>query len=216
MEGGGKKKKKRLGKSSARFDKCGFRKKHGIPKIKKIIMFFGTPRSHKGIEDLIDAINLIKNRDVILTVVGINDRDQYFKKLAETTQKVLNKRFKWFGLQPFERVPEFLAMSDVVVILQKKTLQTVGQVPAKVFDAMAMAKPIIATAVSDLPEIVDGCGWIVDPENPEQLAETIQYTLNNPEEAKAIGWKARQKCIDKYSWDVMENVLLRIFSKYER
>ena len=82
-------------------------------------------------------------------------------------------------------------------------------------DVGTLAKPIIATNVSDLPLILDGCGWIVEPDNPEQLAETIQYVLNNPEEAEEMGWKARQKCIDKYSWDAMENVLVQIFRKYE-
>jgi len=106
-------------------------------------------------------------------------------------------------------------MADVVVIPQKRNFSTIGQIPAKVFDAMAMARPIIATNVSDLPEILDGCGWIVEPENPKQLAETIQYVLNNPEEAEEMGWKARQKCIEKYSWDAMEKVLLGVFGKYE-
>lgn len=64
-----------------------------------------------------------------------------------------------------------------------------------------MAKPIITTNVSDLPEILDGCGWIVEPENPEQLAQAIQYVLNNPQEAEEMGRKARKKCIEKYSWD---------------
>ena len=90
-----------------------------------------------------------------------------------------------------------------------------GQVPAKVFDAMAMAKPIIATAVSDLPEILDSCGWIVEPASPEQLAEAIQYVINHPKEAEQMGQKARQKCIENYSWDAMEKVLVNIFRKYE-
>lgn len=85
----------------------------------------------------------------------------------------------------------------------------------KAFEAMAMAKPVIATKVSDLPEILDRCGWIVEPENPEQLAKTIQCVLNNPKEGEEIGRKARQKCIEKYSWDAMEKVLLKLFEKYE-
>jgi glycosyltransferase involved in cell wall biosynthesis len=178
-------------------------------------MFFGTPRLHKGIEDLIKAISVIEDQDVVLVIVGIDDRDQYSKNLAKTTKKALGRRFKGFGLQPFETVPEFLTMADVVVIPQRKNFATMGQMPAKVFDAMAMAKPIIASNISDLPEILDGCGWIVEPENPEQLAEKIQYVLDNPEEAKAMGNKARQKCIEKYSWDAIENVLVEMFKKYE-
>jgi glycosyltransferase involved in cell wall biosynthesis len=198
-----------------RFNSNLVKEKYAIEKTKKIIMFFGSPRPHKGIEDIIKAIRLIKNQDVVLAVVGIDDRDQYSKNLAEIAGKTLGKRFKEFGLQPFEMVPEFLAMADVVVISQRKNFSTMGQMPAKVFDAMAMAKPIIASNISDLPEILDGCGWIVEPENPEQLAEKIQYVLNNPQEAEVMGNKARQKCIEKYSWDAMVKILIEVFKKYE-
>jgi len=57
---------------------------------------------------------------------------------------------------------------------------------------MAMAKPIIATNASDLPEILDGCGWIVEPESSKQLAETIQYVFDHPVKAEEMGWKARK------------------------
>ncbi|RKY72369.1 MAG: glycosyl transferase [Candidatus Latescibacterota bacterium] len=197
-----------------KFDKDFFRMKYRIEKNKKIVMFFGTPNVHKGIEDLINAIKLTDDQSILLVIVGIS-RDQYSQKLAEIGKIKLGKKFLPFGLQPFEKVPEFLAMADIVVIPQKRNFSTLGQVPVKVFDAMAMAKPIIATDVSDLPLILDGCGWIVEPGNPEQLAESIQYALNNPEAAEEIGWNARQKCIDKYSWDAMEKILINIFRKYE-
>lgn len=198
-----------------KFDKNLIREKYQIKRTKKIVMFFGTPRAHKGISNLTDAINLIRNQEIILYIIGITDGDKYCEKLVEYAKKLLGNRFKGFEIQLFEKIPEFLAMADVVVIPQKRNFATIGQVPAKVFDAMAMAKPIIATNVSDLPEILDGCGWIVEPEKPKELAKTIQYVLDNPKEAGEIGWKARQKCIDKYSWDAMENTLLKVFKKYE-
>jgi len=198
-----------------RFNKNSIRGKCDIDKNKKIVMFFGTPKPHKGVEDLVKAISLIENQNVVLVIVGIDDKDYYSENLVKMGKEILGNRFRVFGLQPFKKVPEFLAMADVTVVPQKRNVATIGQLPAKVFDAMAMAKPIIATAVSDLPEILDGCGWIVEPENPKQLAQTIKYVLDNPEEAKEVGWKARQKCITNYSWDAMEMILVDIFKKYE-
>ena len=197
------------------FNKDSIKKKYKIGRTKKIVMFFGTTRPHKGINDLTKAMGEVNNQDIILVLVGINNENQYCKDLVKTAKKMLNGRFKGFGLQPFEKVPEFLAMADVVVIPQKKTFGTIGQLPAKIFDAMAMAKPIIATKVSELPEILEGCGWIVEPENAKQLADTIQYVLNHPTEAEKMGNKARQRCIEKYSWDAMEKVLIELFEKYE-
>ncbi len=200
------------------FDSAGFcgdatRKKLGIDKNEKVVMFFGTPRPVKGLEDAIEALSLIEDRNVILIIVGMG-KDRYCQKLVNIGEEKLRERFKYFGLQPFDRLPEFLAMADIVIIPQKRNLATVGQLPAKVFDAMAMAKPIIATRVSDLPEILDGCGWIVEPDSPEKLADGIEYILENPEEAGARGRRARQKCVEKYSWDAMEEVLVNVFRKY--
>jgi len=198
-----------------KYNKKLLREKYKINVSKKVIMFLGTPREHKGVEILINAVSMIKNKDIVLFIVGIGDNDNYAKKLTKTAKEMLGDKYKGFGIQPFEKIPEFLTLADVVVIPQKNNFATIGQVPAKVFDAMAMAKPIIATNVSDLAEILDGCGWIVEPENPEKLAEAIQNVLKNPKEAEEIGQKARQKCIEKYSWDAMEEVLLKIFKKYE-
>ncbi len=72
-----------------------------------------------------------------------------------------------------------------------------------------------ATAVSDLPEILENCGWIVEPEKPEELAATIQYVIENPDLASNMGQKARNKCIEKYSFDAREKVLVEIFKEYE-
>lgn len=199
-----------------KFDKDLIRMKYKIRKNRKIVMFLGTPHRYKGIEDLIEAISLTKNQGIILAIIGINYKSPYCLNIVKTAKERLGEDgFIDFGLQPFDRVPEFLAMADVVAIPQRKNFATIGQMPAKVFDAMAMAKPIIATNVSDLPEVLDGCGWIVEPENPEQLAATIHTVLNNPEEAEEMGLKARQKCIEKYSWDAMETVLVKVFEKYE-
>lgn len=198
-----------------KFDKSLIRKRHRIKEAEKIVMFFGTPRPHKGIEDLIKAITIIKKPEVILVIVGVDYKDSYCLNLIESAKKRLgDKRFIDFGLQPFEKVPEFLAMADIVVIPQRGNFATIGQIPAKVFDAMAMAKPIIATSVSDLPEILSGCGWIVEPRRPDQLAKTIEYAFNHPAEAEEMGWNARDKCIEKYSWDSMEKILVDMFSKY--
>lgn len=198
-----------------KYNKKLLREKYKINDSKKVIMFLGTLREHKGVEILISAVSMIKNKNIVLFIVGVEDNDNYCKKLTKTAKEVLGDKYKGFGIQPFEKIPEFLTIADIMVIPQKKSFAAIGQVPAKVFDAMAMAKPIIATNVSDLPEILDGCGWIIEPENPEKLAKTIEYVLDNPEETEKMGQKARQKCIEKYSWNVMEKNLIKIFKKYE-
>jgi glycosyltransferase involved in cell wall biosynthesis len=114
------------------------------------------------------------------------------------------------------KTKSFLAMADLVVLPQRVTRETLAQIPGKVFEAMAMARPIVATAVSDLPEILDGCGVIVPPQAPDKLGAAIDRLLSRPEEARALGQEARRRCQEHYSWDAMERVLDGRLKKWEQ
>ena len=196
------------------FNRNVLRKKYDLGGDKKVIIFFGTPRAHKGIEDLIDAVAKIGTRNAVLFLVGM-DKSSYSKYVRTIANERLSKRCRIFGVQPFYKIPEMLAISDLVVIPQRKNSSTIGQMPAKVFDAMAMAKPIIATRVCDLPEVLEGCGWVVDSGNPEQLSDTIEYILTHSVEAEEMGWKAREKCIKMYSFHSARKTLHHLLKKYE-
>lgn len=190
------------------YDRASLRKELGFDGV-RAIMFLGTPRPHKGLEDLIEAVTSIDRPDIALVVAGAQD-DIYTEQL-----KALGKgRLKLIGMVPFGKVPELLSAADLVVLPQRKTPSTAGQVPAKVFDAMAMGKPIVATRVSDLPEILDGCGLIVEPDDVNALSEAILCMLENEHEAQKFGSSARRKCVREYSWDAMEETLTRIFDRY--
>ncbi len=183
------------------------REKFGF-KDEKIIMFLGTLRPHKGIDDLIQAVTSIDREDIRLVIVGAQD-DNYTRKI----KKMGMGKVETFGIQPFSKIPEFLSMADLVALPQKNSYSAIGQVPAKVFDAMAMAKPIISTNISDLPNILEGCGRINEPGDINGLAESIKYIIENENEARILGDNARKKCIEEYSWNVMEKKLSEIFEK---
>jgi len=192
----------------ARYNREELRNKWGLAD-KFVILFTGMPHGHKGLDDLVEAVRILSNDTIRLMLVIA--RMDYFNKIKNENNKYIIP----VEPQPHSEMPKFLSLADIVVLPQKNAGFAQAQVPGKVFEAMAMEKPIIATEVSDLPEILDSCGWIVEPENPEQLAEKIQYVLNNPEEAEGMGQKARKKCIEKYSWDVIEKILVEVFRKYE-
>ena len=58
---------------------------------------------------------------------------------------------------------------------------------------MAMAKPVLATRVGDIPEILGGTGYIVEPSCPNQIVEKIQWMFHYLEEAQEQGKRARVK-----------------------
>ncbi len=194
----------------ARYNSRLLRSKHGIDNSQKIIMFLGSLEIYKGLEDLLQSIQVISRKDVQVIIVGVDKETPYVRKLMSLGKNQLRLE----GKVPFTQIPEWLSMSDLVVLPQRNSPGAIGQVPAKIFDAMAMAKPIISTSVNDIPEILEGCGVIVEPGNVWQLAEEINYLLGHEEEARTLGIKARERCIEKYSYDVMEKTLSNIFDKY--
>ena len=194
-----------------KFNRERFRKKLRIQN-EKVIMFLGTVRKHKGIDDLIAAIDLLKDKDIILMLVGVDFDDPYTKELIGQSKNYI----KFIKQQPFEKVPEFLSSADLVVLPQKKSHVSRGQVPAKVFDAMMMKKPIIATNVSDLQDILNGCGIIVEPGDIQSLASSIKYVFDNPKIAERMGNAAREKSVMEYSNEAVGAKLFKIFEKYEK
>ncbi len=194
----------------AKFNGEKIRKQWGLAGF-KVIMFMGTPRPYKGLEQLIAAVNRLSRDDIRLMIIGMGSRDWRYE---ESLKDKANEKLVFVGMQPFDQVPEFLSMADLVVLPQSESKETIGQVPAKIFDAMAMAKPIISTRVSDIPQILEGCGIIVEPGNIDQLVEKVSYVLENSQQAQEMGRRAREKCIKEYSWDAMEKVLARVFNQF--
>lgn len=193
----------------AKFDREQLRVNYGLSAF-KIIMFLGTPKPHKGLEDVVHALKLLNRNDIRFVVVGKGYDLSYEKRLQELGGEMVIL----FDMIPFSEVPKLLAAADMVVLPQRRLLQSEGQIPAKLFDAMAMAKPIVATDVSDLAAILGDSGLICEPEDHQDIADKISWVLDHPQDAVIMGKRAREKCIQEYSWDLMEDRLSLIFDKY--
>src|SRR5436190_13827152 len=154
-------------------------------------MFLGTPRAHKGIDDLVEATAGLDGARLV--VVGARADSASARRWAG------REHVRVVGEIPFDDVPRFLVAADVVAVPQRATTDTVGQVPAKLFDAMALGRPIVSTAVSMIPEVLDGCGLVVTPGDPRGLATAIRRLLERPDEARELGARARRRCAERYS-----------------
>jgi len=185
-----------------RFDSEAIKEAWGL-KGKKVLMFLGTSRPHKGVDDLRTALEKIDDPDVYLLIVGVDDPVPF----SGSKWAAVRERVRVFPKVPFENLPEYLAAADILLVPQRQTTDSVGQMPAKLFDAMAMGKPIVATRVSDITEVLGDCGYLVDPDKPAQLADAIQYILDHPEEARRRGQEARERCKRLYDIKVMESKL---------
>ena len=176
----------------ARYDRVASRARLGVGD-RRVVMFLGTPRGYKGVDDLVEAVGQLGG-DVVLALVGVDADSGWAARYGASS------RIKIVGEIAFDDVPCFLAAADVVAVPQRATTDTMGQVPAKLVDAMAMARPVVATAVSMIPEMLDGCGVVVPPGDPPALAKAIGGLLADPGRAAELGRRARERCIAQYSF----------------
>ncbi len=167
---------------------------------RRLVMFLGTPRAYKGVDDLVEAVGRL-GADVALALVGVDSASAAARRWFE------RPFVRLVGPVPFDEVPDYLAAADVVVVPQRASTDTLGQVPAKLIDAMALARPVVATAVSMIPEILDGCGVVVAPGDVGALGEGIRSLLADPGRAAALGARARARCVERYSFAAARAVL---------
>ena len=164
---------------------------------KRLVMFLGTAREHKGVDDLVAAVAGLARSDLILALVGTDPEGATGQRLRARLPSL-----RLIPAIPFSDVPRYLEAADVVAVPQREGPDTRGQVPAKLFDAMALARPIVATRVSMIPEILDGggCGVLVPPGDAGALGAAIERLTSDPEQARELGVRARERCVARYSF----------------
>jgi glycosyltransferase involved in cell wall biosynthesis len=174
----------------------------------RVVMFLGTPRGYKGVEDLAEAVSRLGRPDVTLAVVGAEP--------GSDTARALSARHPGIRLVdrvPIAMVPAYLGAADLVVVPQRESSDTRGQVPAKLFDAMALGRPIVSTRVSMIPEILEGCGALVAPGDVAGLAAAIARLLDHPDEARALGEAARRRAVERYSFEAARRALFPLVER---
>lgn len=148
------------------------RKKYGIPDEKKVVLFFGTPREHKGLEQIADAIASLKGNELIFVIVG----DFLDTALKSRLQAKKDVEYIFIGDQPFDAVSEITAMGDYCILHQNiDTYISRFQIPAKLTDAMASGLTVIASNCPPFADII-AVGAVV-PSN-RNLSKTIQKVIN--------------------------------------
>ncbi len=187
----------------SRYDPAAARRALGLADF-RVIMFPGTVRDHKGVEDVVAALDLLGWQDARLVLVGGREvGDQLAQRLAgRHPHRVV--RLRHFGA---DEMPRVIAAAHVVVAAQRDTPSARAQFPMKLTDAMAMAKPIVATRVGDIPETLDGAAWLVTPSSPREIADALAAVFAEPGEARRRGDEARRRCVERASLESIGSTL---------
>ncbi|MCS7156826.1 MAG: glycosyltransferase [Blastocatellia bacterium] len=171
-----------------------------------IVGTVGRLSIQKATEDFIEAAALLRQRfpDAQFLIVGEGERRLELERLVETRGLKACLRFAGYR----EDVPRLLAAMDVFV------LSSIYEgMPFAILEAMAAARPVVATRVDGVPEVVaEGeTGLLVPPRAPERLAEAIGFLLAHPDRAREMGRRGRERVRTEFSWERMVKTIEQLY-----
>ena len=183
---------------------------------KFVVSYIGTHGMAHSLQIVLKAANLLKTeKQIVFLLVGDGaKRDNLLKeKEALNLENVL-----MLPQQPKEKMPEFLAASDACMILLKKSDLFKTVIPSKIFETMAMERPIILGVEGESREIIEKAksGLCIEPENYQQLAEAVLRLYNNPEFTESLGRNGRQFVKDNFDRDKLADTYLGILQQVHR
>jgi glycosyltransferase involved in cell wall biosynthesis len=172
------------------------RREFGLPSQRHLALFAGVPQPHKGLAVLVQALLRAESSEWDLVLAGSTEHPDF-----QSAAQLLGPRCHLLGPIPHPRLPWLLGAVDVVPVPQRRGPFAESQIPAKVLEALAMAKPVVASCVGDLPEILgNGArGWLVEPDDVHGLAVALAEVAREPTVAARRGAEARRWFLEEAS-----------------
>lgn len=178
--------------------KSSFRQEWNLPEGAVVAGYLGRFAPVKRLDVLLEAVLRVPvhHRPDALVLAG--DGPELSRVQAAISQDAwLQEKVVLMGA--CDDVPRFLAGIDYLVLSSE-----MEGAPNSVLEAMAMSKPVVATDVSDLAEILDGVGFLADPGDPGSLADAWQRMQRTPEsERLAMGLAARERVLERFDISVV-------------
>lgn len=169
------------------------------------VVFFGRLTEDKGVATLLEALRQVR---VPCTIVG---EGPYEGALRQRAAALSLENVRFLGRLPFPAALEEVRRASAVVVPSL----WYENAPRSVLEAFALAKPVLASRIGGLPEMVrDGeTGLTFEPGNSADMARAIRALMGNPEQAARMGRTARRLVETTYSKERHVGKLLRVYQQ---
>jgi len=175
-------------------DPAEVRRRHGIPEGKFVVGWFGRMTAVKRTDDLLTMLAGVRERgvDALLLLVGDGDDRERLEQRAHDLG--LARSCLFLGYQ--EDVAPWYAVCDAVVL----TSASEGT-PVTIIEALAAGRPVVATKVGGVPDVVDEgeTGFLVRPHDTHALAERLEILAGDPVRRSAMGELGRARMLERYA-----------------
>lgn len=174
----------------------------------QLVVAVGNLYPVKGHAVLLEALALLAARfpHLHVAIAGRGELERSLRRRAEELQ--VSDRFHLLGLRA--DIANVLAGADVFV------LPSLSEgVPLALLEAMLTAKPVVASAVGDVPTVLDGgrAGLLVAPSDAAALAARLEELLSHPTRARALSAAAQARATTAYTFDVMMDAYRALYAQ---
>jgi glycosyltransferase involved in cell wall biosynthesis len=171
----------------------------------------------KGHDDVINALTLLPD-NVHFILIGGGEDEKMLKDLVK--EKGLENRVNFIGKLDRDDVPKYRNTTIADIFVGPSRSEGLGN---SFLSAMAARIPVISTQEGGIAEFLfdkkhnpdkESTGWVVEKDNPKQIAEAVKDVIVNPEKVKEITDRAREMVFVKFNWDVIaKDMQEKVFNK---
>lgn len=175
------------------------------------VLFMGKYTPLHGIEYIVEAADLLRNqRDLQFVFIG---KGQLYKQIRTLVRNKNLKNIFFIKWVAYETLPDYIKRADICLGVFSKSAKANRVIPNKIFQAMAMGKPVISGKTDGVLECLTHRGdiFLCEPGDPAALAQAIMTLKSDANLRKRIAAKALQTFEedlgDKAAISVLEKVL---------
>ena len=172
------------------------------------VCYVGGITQIRGIKEVVKSMELTIN--VKLNLVGA-----FSEKAVKEEAKSYSgwNKVNELGFLGRSEVADVMSHSKAGIVTYYPLPNHIDAQPNKMFEYMSAGLPIITSNFPLWKEIVEGnkCGICVNPLEPKEIAEAIEYIMNQSQEAEEMGTNGKKAILEKYNWGVEEEKLLKIY-----
>ena len=175
------------------------RHKYGIDATTTLCLYTGRVDRCAGALLIYEVVKSVgrENLDVKFMIVGEGD-PRMVNALSTSDRVILT------GPVPRELVPEYLAAADIVLVPFPNTMASAAISPLKLFEALSMEKPVIASALSGIKDVlVHEFSGILVPEDSREWVSAIRRLIARPEKRIMLGKAGGTTVREKYDFDLL-------------